>query len=125
MEWVSRGEEIPIALSVSPEALVVTALFSVLTVFLAAFGPAKKVGKIGAIDSIRGNMEKKQGKRKRIRFRRAEELLAKAFVRRQPERSGSIRRAVSVFQMCIRDSSEGYWKPSGSYMDIRIWKVYS
>ena len=101
MEWVSRGEEIPIALSVSPEALVVTALFSVLTVFLAAFGPAKKVGKIGAIDSIRGNMEKKQGKRKRIRFRRAEELLAKAFVRRQPERSGSIRRAVSVFLVIL------------------------
>ena len=46
-------------------------------------------------------MEKKQGKRKRIRFRRAEELLAKAFVRRQPERLGSIRRAVSVFLVIL------------------------
>ena len=101
MDWGSRVEEIPIELSISPEALAITALFSILTVFLAAFGPAKKVGKIGAIDSIRGNMEKKQGKRKRIRFRRAEELLAKAFVRRQPERSGSIRRAVSVFLVIL------------------------
>ena len=101
MDWGSRVEEIPIGLSVSPEALAVTILFSILTVFLAAFGPARKVGKIGAIDSIRGNMEKKQGKRKRIRFRRAEELLAKAFVRRQPERSGSIRRAVSVFLVIL------------------------
>ena len=101
MDWGSRVEEITIELSISPEALAITALFSILTVFLAAFGPAKKVGKIGAIDSIRGNMEKKQGKRKRIRFRRAEELLAKAFVRRQPERSGSIRRAVSVFLVIL------------------------
>lgn len=101
MDWGSRVEEIPIKLSVSPEALAVTVLFSILTVFLAAFGPARKVGKIGAIDSIRGNMEKKRGKRRRIHFQNAEGLLAKAFVRRQPERSGSIRKAVSVFLVIL------------------------
>ena len=78
-----------------------TVLFSILTVFLAAFGPARKVGKIGAIDSIRGNMEKKRGKRRRIHFQNAEGFLAKAFVRRQPERSGSIRKAVSVFLVIL------------------------
>ena len=42
MEWVSRGEEIPIALSVSPEALVVTALFSVLPSFWQPSGRRRK-----------------------------------------------------------------------------------
>lgn len=107
MNWGSQMEAVPIQLSFSIEALAVAVSFSALTVFLAAFLPARRVGRIGAIDSIRGNWNSKKRKGRKIRYRKAETLLAKAFVRRQPERSGSIRRAVSVFLVLLLVTASG------------------
>ena len=43
-----------IPLSVSSEALLAVILLSIVTTLLSAFLPARKIGKIGPIESIRG-----------------------------------------------------------------------
>lgn len=99
------------ALKVTPEAIVFIILISVGTVLVSAFLPAYKVGKIGAVESIRGNLRRnaRQYKTKWSKLKKtdAEVFLAEKFVHRQGKRTAGIRRAVTVFLVLLLVTSVG------------------
>lgn len=96
-----RSCEIGYHLIVKPGNLLLVVLFSVMAVCVSAWIPARRVGKIGPIESIRGNDEIKAKKGKTlIRFLkkgRAERLLAVTGITRNSHCTRGIIRSICAF----------------------------
>ncbi len=54
------AESCPVSIRISAYNLLLTATVSIVTVLIAAWLPARKIGKIGPVECIRGNTEKRQ-----------------------------------------------------------------
>ena len=102
---VGRFGNIPVRLSVNVNNLLLVAAFSIFTVMLSALIPAIKMGKIGPVESIRGNIS---GGRRRYpsQFRMLGKsgsgvcrLLAVNGTRRLPHLTRGIVRSIAVFGM--------------------------
>lgn len=92
-----------VPLEVSGKALLFIVLVSGFTVALSAWLPARKIGKIGPIESIRGNMESKKKEYKRndffIKKSKPEALVAVNNLKRQKGKTSSIIRAIASFMV--------------------------
>lgn len=111
MSWGSYVEEIPVRLTISCEALGLIAVVSVATVLISCLIPARKVSKIGAVDSIRGNTRRRQREYRlqegRIRRLGAEGMLAANAVLREGRKAGSIRLAAAAFLVILMVTAYG------------------
>ena len=91
------------ALAVKPAAVIAVILLSVITVFISAMIPARKISKVGPIESIRGN--KKSGKARnkangnpdRLIGKSAAGMLSSRFFKNDKNKSLGIIRAVAIF----------------------------
>ncbi|MCR5498855.1 MAG: ABC transporter permease [Acetatifactor sp.] len=96
-----RSCEIRYHLIIHPTNLLLIVVFSVLAVWISAWIPARRVGKIGPIESIRGNDEIKVKKGTNLtgllRKGRAEELLALAGITRNARQAKGIVRSICAF----------------------------
>lgn len=103
MDSVNTGTAVPVPLrlSIRPVSLALTVLFSVLTVLLSSLIPARRVSKIGAIDSIRGNDPAYRTKAKKKEFTSAESMVASALNTRDSRKTASIIRASSAFLIIL------------------------
>lgn len=100
-----RFDDIPVTLSVNINNLILVAAFSIFTVMLSALIPAVKMGKIGPVESIRGNVSG-GNRRYRSQFRLLGKsgkgvcrLLAVNGTRRLPHLTRGIVRSIAVFGM--------------------------
>ena len=100
-----RFDDIPVTLSVNVNNLLLVAAFSIFTVMLSALIPAVKMGKIGPVESIRGNVSG-GNRRYRSQFRLLGKsgkgvcrLLAVNGTRRLPHLTRGIVRSIAVFGM--------------------------
>lgn len=94
-------EKTNVALSISGEAVLMICLLSIVTVLVSAYLPARKIGKIGPIECIRGNLD---GKKKQYRMNLTmvknagvEGMLAKNTLKRQSKKTRAITGAVVTF----------------------------
>ena len=94
-----------IDLEISVSGIIFTILFSAITVWVSAYLPARKIGKIGPIECIRGNAsrsKKKHTMNKRVlRLWGAEAMLASNAIGREKKKTRGIIAAVSVFMMIL------------------------
>lgn len=92
---------VPVILSVSCEEIAVIVVMSIATVLVSAYLPARKIGKIGPIECIRGNADKKcrQYKMNMSAAERgnAERLLAGNMLKRQSKKTRAITAAAVAF----------------------------
>ena len=92
--------DLKVRLIVRPAALLFTALFSAIAVFLSALLPARKISKIGPVESIRGNEEYKLKSHKSLSSfmnkGKAEALLSSASVSRNRYSTRGIVRSISA-----------------------------
>ena len=100
-----RFDDIPVTLSVNVNNLLLVAAFSIFTVMLSALIPAVKMGKIGPVESIRGNVSGRH-RRYRSQFRLLGKrgsgicrLLAVNGTHRLPHLTRGIVRSIAVFGM--------------------------
>ncbi|MBQ1617459.1 MAG: ABC transporter permease, partial [Ruminococcus sp.] len=100
-----RFDDIPVTLSVNVNNLILVAAFSIFTVMLSALIPAVKMGKIGPVESIRGNVSGRH-RRYRSQFRLIGKrgsgicrLLAVNGTHRLPHLTRGIVRSIAVFGM--------------------------
>ena len=96
---------IDVVLHVSGKALVTIVILSVFTVLLSAFLPARKVGKIGPIECIRGNTDKKNRQyrmsRKLLKSGNAEKMLADNAIKRQAKKTRAVIAAAVSFMVIL------------------------
>lgn len=104
-------KDVPITLSVSMEELMVVILVSTVTVLISSFLPARKIGKIGPIASIRGLSSQKNRpysiQPRLIKCFGAEAMLARNSTRRQKKKTRSIVAAAFSFLVIIAVTSFG------------------
>lgn len=105
MGMVIASEAGGAALQISPKGILVTILLSVITVAVSAFLPARKIGKIGPIECIRGNVT---GKQKMYPVNRmgwkcfgVEGMLADNVLQREKKKTRGLVGAVTVFMMIL------------------------
>lgn len=95
----------PVTVRISGENLAAVVFVSVLTVLISAWLPARKIGKVGPIECIRGNVEKKSKqyamKSSIIRRYGAEGMLAGNMLTRQKRRLRSVSTSVAVFMVIL------------------------
>lgn len=116
-------EKCPVSISISMENILMVVGISVVTVLLAAWLPARKIGKIGPIECIRGNTEK----RKRsyamnpasVRRWGVEGMLAKNTLTRQGRKTRAMVIAVAAFMVILVVTAFG----SGSIHQIMHEKI--
>lgn len=105
MSFFRLEHTLPVTLMVSWRAIAVIIIISVLTVLVSAFLPAKKIGKIGAVESIRNgdNNKNKTYKMKKnsIKIFGGEGLLAGSTLKRQRRKKKSISLAVVIFMVIL------------------------
>ncbi|MCM1288218.1 MAG: FtsX-like permease family protein [Clostridium sp.] len=105
MSFLGLAHTLPVTLVVSGRAIAVIVIISALTVLVSAFLPAKKIAKIGAVESIRndGNNKNKTYKMKNnsIKIFGAEGLLAGSSLKRQRRKKKSISLAVVIFMVIL------------------------
>jgi hypothetical protein len=92
-------------LVITPGNIFLVVAASLVTVFLSSMLPARKIGKTGPIESIRGN-EKEHTKDYKsrmylLRKGKPEVLLARNHLHRQRHKSGSIIRGIAVFMIVL------------------------
>lgn len=90
------------ALSLKLPTIAIVILLSVATVFVSALIPAFKMSKVGPIESIRGNKNKKASKHRKTNADRMigksyERMLASRFLKNDKSKSSGIIRAVTIF----------------------------
>lgn len=92
-------------LMITPLNILLVIVFSFITVVISSILPARKIGKIGPIESIRGtgNISKKSYKSPKYLLKKGktEILLARNHLHRQSYKSKSIIRAVAVFMIVL------------------------
>ena len=130
---------ISIILSISWEAIVIIVLISIVTVFISACLPARKIGKIGSIECIRGNTNKKSKQYKMktymVKCGNAEHMLAASSLKRQSKKTKSITAAAVTFMVIMIVTSFGCSaiekainEKAGNSSDIKInfekWDYY-
>lgn len=95
----------PVSVRISWENIAAVILVSVLTVLISAWLPARKIGKIGPIECIRGNVEKKSRQYAMrpsvIRRFGAEGMLAGNMLTRQKRRPRSVAVSAAVFMIIL------------------------
>ena len=90
-------------LAVSPAAVITVILLSIITVFISALIPARKISKVGPIESIRGTKKsgksrnKAKGNPDRLIGRSAAGMLSSRFFKNDKSKSLGIIRAVAIF----------------------------
>lgn len=99
------AESCPVSIRISAHNLFLTAAVSIVTVLIAAWLPARKVGKIGPVECIRGNTEKRQ-RRYAMRpwiSRRwgAEGMLAVNTLTRRGKKTRAMVMALAVFMVIL------------------------
>ncbi len=108
-------ENVPLKLKITPFAVLLTAGFSVLTVLVSSMLPARRISKIGAIESIRGNSDRNHTKAKKrslvnqkFAFRlNAEGMLSIGFASNQSKKTQGIVRALAVFLIVLAVTAYG------------------
>ena len=94
-----------VALDMSASGIIFTIIFSVITVWISAYLPARKIGKIGPIECIKGNASRSKKKyimnKRALRFFGAEGMLASNGIGREKKKTRGIIAAVSVFMMIL------------------------
>lgn len=90
------------ALVASPAAIITVIVLSIATVFISALIPARKISKVGPVESIRGNKKRSGEHRKdsnpdRLITKSSEGMLSSRFLKNDKSRSLGIIRAVSIF----------------------------
>ncbi|MBR3833132.1 MAG: ABC transporter permease [Lachnospiraceae bacterium] len=94
-----------VPLKISLIGVLFTVVFSVFTVWISAYLPARKIGKIGPIECIRGNASRSKKTHKvnklAIKLFKAEGLLAANSVKRKKKKTRGIIGAVAVFIMIL------------------------
>lgn len=95
----------PVSIRISGQNLGMVILVSVLTVLISAWLPARKIGKIGPIECIRGNVEKRNRQYVMnpsviLRYG-AEGMLAKNMLARQKRRHRSVAASAAVFMVIL------------------------
>lgn len=97
---LGKSVDMKVRLIVRPSGLLFTALFSAAAVFVSALIPARKISKIGPVESIRGNDEIKLKSRKSLlslmKKGKAEALLSSASVSRNRFSTRGIIRSISA-----------------------------
>lgn len=87
-----------VRLVLKPASVFAVIFFSILTVFVSAFLPARRISKIGPVASIRGNENGKNGRvRKTKEYNSAETMLAAGFLKKDRRRSSAIIKALCAF----------------------------
>ena len=99
-----RSCEIPYRLVINPVNILLVVFFSAAAVWISAWIPARKISKVGPVESIRGNetsvKRKKKGYRTyfgMMRKGKAERLLGTASVERSPASAKGIIRSITAF----------------------------
>ena len=92
------------SLKINPAAVVAVVVLSIVTVFVSALIPARRISKVGSIESIRGTKGKSEAKKSRAASDRYikgsfSRLLSKKFIKNDKSKSLGIIRAVTVFLM--------------------------
>ncbi|MDO4415754.1 MAG: FtsX-like permease family protein [Erysipelotrichaceae bacterium] len=91
-------QTVGVRLVLKPGSVLAVILFSILTVFVSAFLPARRISKIGPVASIRGNENGKNGRvRKTKEYSSAETMLAAGFLKKDRRRSSAIVKALCAF----------------------------
>jgi len=91
------------SLEVKPAAAAAVILLSIVTVFISALIPARKISKVGPIESIRGNKKVKKSRHKenrnpdRLINGSSEGMLASRYLKNDKSKSFGIIRAVAIF----------------------------
>ncbi len=92
-------------LDITATGIIFTILFSVITVWISAYLPARKISKVGPMECIRGNASRSKKKHKMnkraLRFFGAEGMLAGNAITREKKKTTGITAAVSVFMMIL------------------------
>lgn len=92
-------------LQISLNGILVTLLLSVITVAVSAFLPARKIGKIGPIECIRGNVTGKQKlypvNKMGLQWFGAEGMLAGNVLQREKKKTRGLVGAVTVFMVIL------------------------
>ena len=89
---------VPVKLSLKLTSVLAVAVSSILTVLVSAILPARKISKIGAVASIRGNEKEKSGRQKESKaYGSAEAMLAAGFLKKDKRRSSAIVKALCAF----------------------------
>ncbi len=95
----------PVSVRISGENMAAVILVSVFTVMISAWLPARKIGKIGPIECIRGNTEKKSRqyamRSSVIRAFGAEGMLARNMLTRQKRRPRAAAVSAAVFMVIL------------------------
>ena len=95
----------PVSVRISGENMAAVVLVSVFTVLISAWLPARKIGKIGPIECIRGNTEKKSRqyamRSSVIRAFGAEGMLARNMLTRQKRRPRAAAVSAAVFMVIL------------------------
>lgn len=101
MQFEQYITDTSVPLYISWKAMLLTGILSVITVLFSAYLPAKKIGKIGAVECIRGNIENRKRTYKMpkgvVKHFGAEGLLAGNVLKRQSRKTASQIAAVVVF----------------------------
>lgn len=96
-----------VKLQVSPGDIGVVILVCAVTVLISAFLPARKIGKIGPIASIRGNQMAKEKTYVMRHVKGAEFMLAANTVKRQRKKTKSLTMAAVTFMVIMAVTSYG------------------
>lgn len=131
----SYTDRCPISLVFSWKAILLIIVMSCVTVLVSAFIPARRVGRIGPMESIRGNDSSKGAahyalNEKQVSTLAPEKWLALICTKRQLRRNSGIIRAAAVFMVIlivttfasglisrVTDSVLGYTQKSEHYQD--------
>ena len=101
---MGRHTDIPFNLVISPLNILFVIVFSIIAVYVSALIPARKISKVGPIESIRGNESTGRMRKKGFRTNfglmkkgRSERLLASASVGRNRHSTKGIIRSITAF----------------------------
>lgn len=94
-------KDVSVTLMISWEAIVAIVVISIVTVLVSAYFPARKIGKIGSMECIRGNTDKKSRQYKMnrsiVKHGNAERMLARNTLKRQSKKTRAITMASFTF----------------------------
>ncbi len=94
-----------VSLRISLTGVVLTVLLSVITVWISGYLPARKIGKIGPIESIKGNVKSRAKKHSvnkfAIRTMGAEGMLATNTVSREKKKTRGLIGAATIFMIVL------------------------
>ena len=105
LSLLNLDEPAAVTLCINVKAILLIVIVSVVTVLISSFLPARKIGKIGAVESIRGNENQKNKiyriQKRNIKWFGAEGLLAGAGLKRQGRKKKSISLSIIIFMVIL------------------------